>query len=201
MNKRAALSLMILFSVLSAGICTTWTITNSGTTFTPDTLTIVFGDDVDFSLGSTHNVLEVSQETWDANGTDALASGFSTPFGGGSVSTDLLTVGTHWYVCTQHAALGMKGVIIVEAATTLAENRPGVNVSFYPNPVYNLITIRSNVDLAGSPYSFTDLTGKLILRGRLDDESVTVDLSSFESGIYLLQIGDRRRRAFKIIKK
>lgn len=200
-NKGILLSLMILFSVVSTGMCTTHTISNSGFTFTPDTITIVFGDDVDFSLGSVHNAIEVSQETWDANGTAALASGFSVPFGGGSVSSDQLTVGTHWYVCSVHASSGMKGVIIVETATAIPENRQEDPVSFFPNPVFDILTIESNQDVLGSPFSFSDLTGKLILSGRLYGESVTVDVSSFDSGIYLLLIGEQRRRAYKVIKK
>jgi len=201
MRKGIALSVLILFMVITAGMCTTWTITNSDFTFSPDTIIIVYGDDVDFSLASIHSVVEVSEATWDANGNSPLASGFSLPLGGGTVSMDLLTVGTHWYVCNPHASLGMKGVIIVEEATGVRESRPEVNISFYPNPAFDYITIRSGEDLVGSPYSFTDLTGKLILSGELTDQTVTVDISTFESGIYLIQLGDQRRRTYKMIKK
>ena len=76
MKKSIPLALLTLFSVITPGMSTTWTITNSGFHFTPDTLTIVVGDDVNFSLESSHDVLEVSQETWDVNGTIALESGF-----------------------------------------------------------------------------------------------------------------------------
>jgi len=201
MRKGIALSVLILFMVITAGMCTTWTITNSDFTFSPDTIIIVYGDDVDFSLASIHSVVEVSEATWDANGNSPLASGFSLPLGGGTVSMDLLTVGTHWYVCNPHASLGMKGVIIVEEATGITESPPEVHISFYPNPAFDYITIRSGEDMVGSPYSFTDLTGKLILSGELTDQTVTVDISTFESGIYLIQLGDQRRRTFKMIKE
>jgi plastocyanin len=200
MKKSLPLALLILFSVITTGMCTTWTINNSGLTFTPDTITIVFGDEVNFSLESTHDVLEVSQETWDANGTTALESGFSLPFGGGSVSTTQLSVGTHWYVCTVHASTGMKGVIIVESATDIPESRPEDRVSFYPNPVTDILTIESNQDFLGSTFSFSDLTGKLILSGHINEESVSIDVSSFKTGIYFLQLGESRRRTFKVIK-
>lgn len=201
MNKGILLSLSILFSAILTGMCTTYTISNSGFSFTPDTITIVFGDDVDFSLGSTHNAIEVSQETWDDNGTTALESGFSLPFGGGSLSMEQLTVGTHWYVCSVHASSGMKGVIIVESATGIKEDLQEAPVSFFPNPFFDILTIESDQDLLGSPFSLLDLTGKVILSGRLYGESVTVDVSHFDSGIYLLQIGERRRQAYKVIKK
>ncbi len=201
MKKKILLSLATLFLVITTGMCTTWTITNSGFAFTPDTIRIIYGDDVDFSLGSTHNAVEVSQSTWDANGNTELASGFSVPLGGGSVSADLLTVGTHWYVCSPHASIGMKGVIIVENATGVPENLPQVHVSFFPNPVFDMITIKSEEEMVGSPFTFMDLAGKQILTGRLSDESFSVDISSFETGIYLLQVGERRRQTFKVMKK
>jgi plastocyanin len=202
MEKRVAITLTLIFSALVSGTCTTWTITNSGYAFTPDTITITYGDTVNFSLESIHNAVEVSQATWDGNGNTPLSSGFSLPLGGGTVTPDKLSVGTHWYVCSPHASLGMKGVIIVETATTaITAIQPQLNVSFYPNPVIDMITIRADEDLVGSPYSFTDLTGKQILTGKLDDETVSIDISSFETGIYLLQIGEQRRRTFKMIKR
>ena len=192
---------MILFAAITAGMCTTWTITNTDFTFTPATITIVYGDDVTFSLAAIHNVVEVSQATWDANGNTPLESGFSLPLGGGTISSDLLTVGTHWYVCSPHSSLGMKGIIIVEEATGISESLPQVQVSFFPNPVSDLITIKSEGEITGSPYSFIDLAGNQVLAGRLDGESVSIDMSSFEAGIYLLQVGDLRRQTYKVIKK
>lgn len=201
MKKSIPLALLTLFSVITPGMSTTWTITNSGFHFTPDTLTIVVGDDVNFSLESSHDVLEVSQETWDVNGTIALESGFSLGFGGGSVSMDKLPVGTHWYICPAHAATGMKGVIIVESATAIPESQTEDHISFYPNPVFNILTIESNQDILGSSFSFSDLTGKLILTGKINEESASIDVSSFKSGIYFLQVGERKKRTFKVIKQ
>ena len=105
----------LLLSAGFSGFCTTWTIGFSGNTFTPSSITITFGDTVNFALNSTHNAVEVSQTTWIANGTTPLAGGFQVPLGGGSVFPAQLGVGTHYYVCTPHASLGMKGTITVQA--------------------------------------------------------------------------------------
>ena len=201
MKRVIPLSLLILFSVITTGMCNTWNISNSGFVFSPDTLFITFGDSVDFSLGSVHNAVEVSQDTWNSNGNTALASGFSVPFGGGLVPGELLTVGTHWYVCTTHASSEMKGVIIVENSTGIPERAPSVNVSFFPNPVLDRITIKTEGDMLGSPYTFIDLAGNQIRTGRLNGESVSIDISSFQTGFYLLQVGERRRQTFKVLKK
>ena len=95
---------------------TTFNVVNSGLTFSPATTTIHAGDTVMFTLASVHNAQEVSQATWNANGTTLLAGGFSVPFGGGRLVG--VAVGTHYFVCATHAPMGMKGQIIVSPPST-----------------------------------------------------------------------------------
>jgi len=101
---------------------TSWTVsaTNTQLAFTPSALTITLGDSVQFALGSIHNAVEVSQTTWNANGTTALAGGFSVAFGGGLVLPSHLPIGVHYYVCQAHASMGMKGTITVVPCVSLA---------------------------------------------------------------------------------
>jgi plastocyanin len=87
-------------------------ISNEGFAFVPDDVSIQVGDTVEFTVGSPHPVLEVSQETWENNGTTALSGGFSVPPGDGKVS--FTETGTHYYVCENHVGSGMKGIIRVE---------------------------------------------------------------------------------------
>jgi plastocyanin len=114
MKNKILLSLLLL-SISLTGFCTVWTVNNSGNTFTPATITINFGDTVNFVIAVSHDAREVSQTTWNASGNTALAGGFQTPFGGGMVLPAQLGVGTHYYVCTPHASLGMKAIIIVQS--------------------------------------------------------------------------------------
>ena len=109
--------MLLLFLLLPAAFAaaTTHTVTNSGLTFSPSTLTINVGDTVVWNIGSSHNVVEVSQSTWNSNGNTPLTGGFSTPFGGGTVVFS--STGTHYYVCSPHASSGMKGTITVEQKT------------------------------------------------------------------------------------
>src|SRR5688572_6719117 len=90
---------------------TTFTITNSGNSYAPASLTIALGDTVRFVLSSNHDAREVSATTWNSNGTTSLTGGFQTAYGGGTVFPSFLGLGTHYYVCTPHAYLGMKGTI------------------------------------------------------------------------------------------
>lgn len=78
--------------------------------FSPSSLTITEGDTVYFENLTTHNAVEVSEETYNNNGTESLPNGFQ-------LYSDSFLVfdipGTHYYVCTPHVEMGMKGKINV----------------------------------------------------------------------------------------
>ena len=131
---------IIMVSTMGFSFPEKQTITNAGNTFSPAILTLEAGENVEFSLGSSHNAIEVTKETWDANGNTPKSGGFSVPFGGGEVIFP--TPGVYYYVCEPHASLGMKGTIIVEGSTAISsvsDNISGFNV--FPDPAYELITI------------------------------------------------------------
>ena len=197
--KKYLLSL-VLFLSCAAGFCTTWTVTNTGFAFNPATITITIGDDVNFVLASIHNVQEVSKTTWDVNDNTPLSGGFSTSFGGGLVPASQLGIGTHYYVCVPHASMPMKGIIIVQSVTGIAENQLQPGFSVYPNPTDQLLTIKANSTLVGSEYSITDRSGRQVLSGSLVNESTPVNMSQLTSGIYLFQIRGQKGQLVKVIK-
>jgi plastocyanin len=197
---KTVLSSLVLVLFTSCAFCTTWTITNSGTTFSPSTITITAGDDVIFNLASIHNAVEVSQATWNANGTTKLSGGFETAFGGGQVLSSQLGVGTHYYVCTTHASLGMKGTIIVQNATGIEESKSSADFSIYPNPSLISVTIKANSSRIGSEFYIADLSGKKVASGRLDDEITVIDISQLVRGIYMIGMADQRERPIKLVK-
>jgi plastocyanin len=88
----------------------TVTVVDVGDSFSPATVTIKVGDTIAFALSGSHDAVEVSKATWDANRSTSNG-GFSIPFGGGSHT--FTQPGTYYYVCVAHVALGMKGMIIV----------------------------------------------------------------------------------------
>jgi plastocyanin len=136
------LVLLLTFLITSAGFGAVHTIANAGSTFSPNTISIFAGDTVVFTLATLHNAVEVAQSTWNANGTTALPGGFSVPFGGGT--TVLNAIGTHYFVCSNHGAFGMKGIITVSAAP----------------PPPNTITLNSIADQDGQANTSTDRIGK-----------------------------------------
>jgi plastocyanin len=197
--KKILLSFFLIIpSIVVLG--TSWEITNDGFLFSPSTITITLGDDVVFSLSSEHNAVEVSQSTWNNNGSTPLAGGFSVNFGGGPVSSSQLGVGTHYYVCSPHASGGMKGVIIVEVATDISTIKNRVGISIFPNPTKDIITIKGNSDLIGLQYRIFDQLGRLVLENTLHSELTPVDISKLHSGVYFVEIIGVKRKGLKLIK-
>jgi plastocyanin len=189
--KTKFLLAVLLLSTSLIGTSKTWTITNSGFSFSPATITIAVGDSVNFNVASIHNAVEVSQSTWNVDGTTPLP-GFSVPFGGGLVLPAKLTVGTHYYVCAAHASIGMKGTIIFQNVTGIKENKVNSDVLVYPNPSNGRFQLNINglqedktQDLAiynlqgGMVYATTDL------KPQIPQE---IDISSFPVGMYLIRI-------------
>jgi len=191
---------LLLLSMSIAAFCKTWTISNSGTTFTPNTITITEGDSVVFDIEDSHDALEVSQSTWNSNGNTALSGGFQVSYGGGTVLPAKLTVGTHYFVCEPHASLGMKGQIIVQGAAGIVENF-AANISVYPNPATDLMMVKANKSLLGSNYFLYDLTGRQVQSGKLVNETTSIDIYQLPAGIYLMQVGDQNKQTFKVLKR
>ena len=110
MLRKLLYSAIVLCCSSLATQASVYPITTVGFTYSPDTLHIALGDTVQFTLGNNHNAVEVDQATWNANGTTSNG-GFNIPFGGGQwIPTN---TGTFYYVCTPHASLGMKAVVVV----------------------------------------------------------------------------------------
>jgi plastocyanin len=191
----------IIVALSSAGFCTTKIITNSGFTFSPETVTINMGDTISFEVTSTHNGLEVSESTWNANGNTPLSGGFITPFGGGLVLPDKLTVGTHYYVCQNHYSMGMKGKIIVQNSNGIDENRPEQSFSVYPNPASKFITIVTKKNLPEHQFYIINPEGKEVLAGKLTAETKTIDIEQLSPGIYFIRFDGQRETAIKFTKE
>ncbi|MAA80084.1 MAG: hypothetical protein CL916_12585 [Deltaproteobacteria bacterium] len=81
--------------------------------FSPEDLTIAVGDCVNFVMSSTHNAVEVSQETYDSLGSTALDGGFEVGYGE-TQEIYFGEAGMHYYVCQPHAGGEMIGTITVE---------------------------------------------------------------------------------------
>jgi plastocyanin len=195
--KKTLLFYVLIFLSFPA-FCTIHTITNIGNEYSPASITIAPGDTVVFLLSSEHDAREVSQETWNANSGVALPGGFQVPMGGGMLLPAQLTEGIHYFVCTPHAFLGMKGTITVQSATNTEEVMPPA-ISVYPNPASEYLLVKNHG--SSTRFVITDVTGRQRLAGLLGGETPAVDVSSLASGMYFLLLGGKGEQRLKFIKE
>lgn len=69
----------------------------------------------------------------------------------------------------------------------------------YPNPANENITIKVDVKLLGSVYSFIDQLGRTVLTGTLTSLNSDINISELSSGCYLLKVGENK--PISVIKK
>lgn len=180
---------MMFLSSWMTGFSAVFTVVNSGFTFSPATITIQLGDTVNFVLGGTHDAREVSQTTWNANGTTALLGGFQVAFGGGTLTQTQLGVGTHFYVCSNHAGMGMKGKIIVQNTTGIGENSTSSTLSVTPNPSRGIFqfAISSSGSANSGMVEVYDLSGKRVYQSDAKNTKFTIDLTAQAKGTYFVK--------------
>jgi len=68
----------------------------------------------------------------------------------------------------------------------------------YPNPSSNLIKIKNSSSNINPFYQISDQSGRLLLKGNLENEITPLDISPFPSGIYYFQTD--KNKTIKIIK-
>jgi hypothetical protein len=160
-------------------------------------------------LGANHNAVEVSQATWNADGTTSNG-GFSTPFAGGGVSPSQLTLGVHYYVCTNHASMGMKGrIFVINTVGVPTINLLKPTFTLFPNPVSNSVSVNySLTEKAIVKINLIDATGRnsISLLSETKDKGTYLNCFDLENnlakGIYYfeLMVGDNRSTQKLIIQ-
>lgn len=75
------------------------------------------------------------------------------------------------------------------------ENVDLVNLKLYPNPAHDYFTI-TGIDDRKSPLVIYSMSGVEMLRKKYSKEEY-VDVSKFESGIYIIKVGDNVGRLIK----
>lgn len=92
---------------------------------------------------------EVSQTTWNANGTATLSTGFGVKTS--SFTFTVTNVGDIYYVCQNHVSMGMKGMITVTSPTGISEMGTSItDVKLFPNPVKNNLSVQFNASNEGN---------------------------------------------------
>ena len=183
----------------------THTVQESGFSYNPDTLTINAGESVKFEGSANHPLLQVSETTYDNNGITALQGGFNFTSGSGTVNFP--DVGTFYYVCTAHVAShGMKGLIIVQAATALNEISLADKYIVFPVPLIgNELTLAlKTTGQQQVSVDIYDLAGNLKTssQGNTVDGNYLIDCSSLPKGLFILKMKDDEGSSYaKIVRE
>lgn len=189
--KKLVLALSLTFALSYTSFATVHVVADLGFTFTPDSITIMLGDTVDFQINQSHDAVEVSQSTWNANGTTPLQGGFNVPFGGGQAI--ITTPGVHYYVCVPHVVGGMKGRIFVVDPLNIEGNNNPLSFKMFPNPTQEFVWIEGNVVAGeGLSYSITDLKGSVLRTGSYVQQSgqasFMIPVYDLPSGTYFIRM-------------
>lgn len=84
------------------------------------------------------------------------------------------------------------------------ENFPVGTLKVSPNPTTSILQVQfEQINLESIFISLSDITGKVIKTSRVTAQIWETDLSSYESGLYLLNVTDRKSHksnSFKIFK-
>jgi plastocyanin len=187
--KLFSLLLLLLMLGFNVSAQQTFTVTASGTQFSPSLINALIGDKVSFSVGSSHPVLQVDEATFNANGKTALPGGFSFPSGTGTFTAT--EAGTVYFICVQHISLGMKGKIVISQATGLPSNFSFSDFNIYPNPVEDILYIKNPGILSPISTSVFDMAGKKLFQTDLqnnDDTKPAILVNDLRKGMYFISV-------------
>src|ERR1035438_1337952 len=138
---KSLLSTIIFACISLIGFGHTWTITSSGDSFSPDSITVNTTDTITFSIATIHDAVEVSQANW-ITPANVPIGGMTVNFGGGTVYASTLAVGVHYYICQNHYSMGMKGrIYVINTSGIPAVNDNSTAFNIFPNPASGSISI------------------------------------------------------------
>ena len=83
-----------------------------------------------------------------------------------------------------------------ETLGIVAEQKERVEILVYPNPAMNEIQITNSLGIFGSQKLLLDAMGRILIETR--DEKI--NLESFSSGVYFVQIPELSNSIVKVIK-
>lgn len=74
------------------------------------------------------------------------------------------------------------------------------NLSFYPNPVKNFLTISSQFKISG--FQIYNVLGSMVAEGNTFGRTITIDMSELNSGLYFVKVvSNSMESSLKIAKK
>jgi PKD repeat protein len=73
-------------------------------------------------------------------------------------------------------------------------------MELFPNPVRDILKLKFRENNLNETYSIVDLSGRMILSGKIIGEETLIDLNTAAQGVYFIKISGDRAGSFKFIK-
>ena len=70
------------------------------------------------------------------------------------------------------------------------------NLKLYPNPVVNVLNVKTENNLINQPYTIIDGLGRVVLNGKLNEVDSTINVEQLSKGIYYLKVSDKNVSKF-----
>lgn len=176
---------LTLFATVIPFLLSAQSISTVGFTFSPALLTVQVSTDITVTIGGQHTMTEVSEATWNANGNTSNG-GFN--FGPGTNTLNLTIPGTYYYVCSPHANMGMKGRIVVESSTGLAEQAFDRSFTLYPNPASDELVLSTTL-APGAELVLIDMQGREVLHWTVQGND-RINITQLSAGSYTAVLRD-----------
>lgn len=195
---------ILLLSIIAVSMkATSYTVTISGFSYSPATLTVTVGDVVTISASGTHPLAEVSQTTWNAAGNTPLSSGFGVKTS--AYTFTIISATDIYYVCQNHVGSGMKGMITVSTVGVKEQNNAVSNINIFPNPAKDKLSVKFNsldqVILTAKLYSICGQEVECLVANKEFNaglNTINFDLKNIPSGVYFMQLN---AGSYKVTKK
>jgi plastocyanin len=193
--KKYLITLLFSCFYFYMSYATAISISISGFSYTPSSITVNVGDVVTIEASSFHPLIQVSQATWDANSSTQLQGGFNSTSNFELTITAGMAGSTIFYVCGNHVASGMKGQITVNVAAGISENQSReFNMTVFPNPVSSNGWLNISTKKSGKiNLTLYDLQGRIVntlMNNYLQAGEITMPFNAahLQKGIYILQL-------------
>jgi len=89
---------------------------------------------------------------------------------------------------------------LVQSTTSIGEITE-TEAYIYPNPTNEVIYLNTDASFMGQSYILIDNMGRQVLLGKISASNTTIETTNLSKGIYLLSVGDSKKKNFKVIRE
>ena len=138
-----------------------------------------------------------AQSSINSAGAEAIGQGGTLSYSVGQVfqSSSSSSMGS--------VASGVQQAYEIAVVTTVAETNFNIDASVYPNPTTDFLILNVSDIEENYTYEVTDINGKLLNTGLINNTQTSIDFSSYAIGTYFIKLAGQSNssiKTFQVIK-